>query len=273
MDKLQWFKFAPSDWMMGKIMRCDEITQARYMRLVCLYWNKECNLSYEDAEIEIDEEHLKVLVKKKIVKVMDDSIFIEFLDEQMEGISETSAKRREAVKKRWDKVKENKSKALQSDTLVLQNDTLVLQSDTEESRVEESRGEKKREETNKALPFSFFNSLILLGADKQLASDFIKVRKVKKATNTLTAFNGFKKQLDKSGLNINKVLLECVEKSWGSFKAEWSEQKKEVLNPDNEKIITFKSNLDFSPKKLPESKFLALQEQMKDGGYIYTVIN
>ena len=86
---------------------------------------------------------------------------------------------------------------------------------------------KKEEETNKALPFSFFNSLILLGADKQLASDFIKVRKVKKATNTLTAFNGFKKQLEKSGLNINKVLLECVEKSWGSFKAEWSEQKKE----------------------------------------------
>mgnify|MGYP003677132742 CR=1 FL=1 len=96
-----------------------------------------------------------------------------------------------------------------------------------QSIVEYSKLNKSKEETNKALPFSFFNSLILLGADKQLASDFIKVRKVKKATNTLTAFNGFKKQLEKSGLNINKVLLECVEKSWGSFKAEWSEQKKE----------------------------------------------
>jgi hypothetical protein len=27
MDKLQWFKFTPSDYMMGKIQRCPEITQ------------------------------------------------------------------------------------------------------------------------------------------------------------------------------------------------------------------------------------------------------
>jgi len=134
MDKLQWFKFAPSDWMMGKIMRCDEITQARYMRLVCLYWNKECNLSFEDAEIEIDEEYLDVLIKKKIVKVADDFIYIEFLDEQMEGISETSEKRREAVNKRWAKVKEKDTKDIQVYTSVLQNDT------------EESRGEKIRED-------------------------------------------------------------------------------------------------------------------------------
>lgn len=135
MDKLQWFKFAPSDWMMGKIMRCDEITQARYMRLVCLYWNKECILSYEDAEIEIDKKHLDILIKKKIVKLLDDSISIEFLNEQMEGISETSEKRRAAVKKRWDKVKQNQTKEIQSDTSVLQNDT-------EKSRVEEKREDK-----------------------------------------------------------------------------------------------------------------------------------
>ena len=134
MDKLQWFKFAPGDWMMGKIMRCDEITQARYMRLVCLYWNKECYLSYEDAEIEIDKEHLDILIKKKIVKIDNDFINIEFLDEQMDGIIETSAKRRDAVNKRWKKVKEKQVKVIQTDTSVLQNDT------------EESRGEEKREE-------------------------------------------------------------------------------------------------------------------------------
>ncbi|HIB76373.1 MAG TPA: hypothetical protein EYO58_01890, partial [Flavobacteriales bacterium] len=147
MDKLQWFKFAPSDWMMGKIMRCDEITQARYMRLVCLYWNKECNLSYEDAEIEIDEKHLDILIKKKIVKLIDDFIFIDFLNEQMEGISETSEKRRAAVKKRWDKVKQDKAKALQ-------NDTSVLQNYTEESRVEETR-EDKSESKEKFTPEQF----------------------------------------------------------------------------------------------------------------------
>ena len=56
MSKLTWFKFTPSDYMMGKIQRCPEVTQARFIRLCCLYWNKQCELTYEDAEIEIDKE-------------------------------------------------------------------------------------------------------------------------------------------------------------------------------------------------------------------------
>ena len=159
MDKLQWFKFAPSDWMMGKIMRCDEITQARYMRLVCLYWNKECILSYEDAEIEIDKKHLDILIKKKIVKLLDDSISIEFLNEQMEGISETSEKRRAAVKKRWDKVKQNQTKEIQSDTSVLQNDT-------EKSRVEDKREDKSI--LNKQIKEDLFNSYQLIEAQMKV---------------------------------------------------------------------------------------------------------
>lgn len=88
MDKLQWFKFTPSDWMMGKIQRCPEITQARFMRLCCLYWNKDCVLSIEDAEIEIDKEHFEILVAKKIVSLNDTHFNISFLDEQYLEIQE-----------------------------------------------------------------------------------------------------------------------------------------------------------------------------------------
>ena len=147
MDKLQWFKFTPSDWMMGKIQRCPEITQARFMRLCCLYWNKECLLSFEDAEIEIDKEHLEILISKKIIKSEDDFIKIEFLDEQMDGIIETSEKRRAAVLKRWNKVK-------QKDTSVLQDDTSVLQNDTDKIREDKIREEEIKEDNNKSI-FSF----------------------------------------------------------------------------------------------------------------------
>jgi hypothetical protein len=174
--------------MMGKIMRCDEITQARYLRLVCLYWNKECNLSYEDAEIEIDQNHLEILIKKKIVKVMDDFIFIEFLDEQMEGISETSAKRRAAVKKRWDKVKQNQTK-------VLQSDTSVLQSDTEKSRVEESRVEKsiKQKEFDKF--WELYGKKV--GDKKKCESKFSKLSKTDKDKIFATLPNFLKSIKDK----------------------------------------------------------------------------
>jgi hypothetical protein len=103
LDKLQWFKFSPTDWIMGKIQRCPDDTQGRYMRLVCLYWNKECILSIEDAEIEIDTDHLDILTKKKIIKTENDFIKISFLDEQMESILETSKKNSLSAKKRWSK--------------------------------------------------------------------------------------------------------------------------------------------------------------------------
>jgi chemotaxis protein histidine kinase CheA len=137
MDKLQWFKFSPTDWTMGKIQRCPELTQARYLRLICLYWNKECILSLEDAEIEIDKEHLDILLSKKIIKFENDFIIIDFLNEQLEEVAEKSQKRREAVLQRWAKVKESNTNEIQTDTNVLQNDT-------EESRVDKSRVEKKR---------------------------------------------------------------------------------------------------------------------------------
>ena len=68
----------PTDWMMGRIQRCPEVTQARFMRLCCLYWNKECKMLIEDAEIEIDKEHLDILIAKKIILTNDLYINISF---------------------------------------------------------------------------------------------------------------------------------------------------------------------------------------------------
>jgi hypothetical protein len=136
MDKLQWFKFTPTDWIMGKIQRCPEVTQARFMRLICLYWNKECVLSYEDAEIEIDKEHLDILISKKIIKSIDSFILIEFLNEQLVEISETSQKRRKAVLERWAKVKQNNTSVSKKDTSVLQNDTEKRREEKDKKRVD-----------------------------------------------------------------------------------------------------------------------------------------
>lgn len=149
MDKLQWFKFTPTDWIMGKIQRCPEITQARFMRLICLYWNKECVLSFEDAEIEIDKEHLDILISKKIIKIEDNYLVIEFLNEQLENISETSEKRRKAVLERWAKAKQN-------DTSVSENNTSVLQNDTEKRREEEEIEKKRLEKEKKESDFIIF---------------------------------------------------------------------------------------------------------------------
>lgn len=90
---------------------------------------------------------------------------------------------------------------------------------------------------NKDTPsaFSFYYELLKLGAEKQLVSDWLAVRKKKKLTNTETALKGFLKQVDKSGNSLNDVLTKCIEKSWGGFEADWYKKEKRT----EEKIRMF----------------------------------
>jgi hypothetical protein len=223
MEKLQWFKFAPSDYMMGKIQRCPEITQARFIRLCCLYWNKQCELSYIDAEIEIDKEHLDILTAKKIVKVVSESINIDFLDEQMKEILETAKGKSKAANARWAKYKQQQENAMQNDTDVMHVHTDAMQNDADKNRTDEIRQEEIREEEEKK--FNFRSALVSLGVSNNLVKDWLQVRKTKKAANTETAFNALKKEIQKSGLSADKCLLLAVENSWAGFKAEWVKDK------------------------------------------------
>jgi len=167
MDKLTWFKFTPANWMMGKILKCPDNTQARFMRLCCLYWNKECVLSEEDAEIEIDKEHLDILKAKKVISINDGFLMIDFLNEQLEGISETSEKRKKAVNKRWENQKKKNTSVLKNDTIVSKTDTIVIQNDTDKSKskskireeLEEIRVDDEKEKIPDINNISFSNEL------------------------------------------------------------------------------------------------------------------
>lgn len=90
---------------------------------------------------------------------------------------------------------------------------------------------KEKEERNNKEIFPFKDSLIQLGAKQNLVSEWITVRKKKKASNTETALNGFKREVDASGMDINKVLQMCVERSWGGFKYEWVRESTKQQEP------------------------------------------
>lgn len=69
--------------------------------------------------------------------------------------------------------------------------------------------------------FNFRKELLEFGFEEDLVSDWLKVRKDKKASNTKTALNGFISQVKKSNVDKNEILKICVERSWRSFKASW----------------------------------------------------
>lgn len=172
MDKLTWFKFTPSDWMMGKIQRCPEITQSRFIRLCCLYWNKECNLSVDDSIIEIDKEHFDILISKKIICINEGFLNISFLDEQFLDIEEKSeGKSKSGIignLKRWHPVIYNRfnNKEISLEKAIELSKSIAEQSHTDSNTIAEQsqniadkkREDKKREDNiNWDVLLDFFN--------------------------------------------------------------------------------------------------------------------
>ena len=248
MDKLQWFKFTPSDWIMGKIQRCPETTQARFMRLCCVYWNKDCNMTYEDAEVEIDKEHLDILISKRIVKKNNDFIDVKFLLEQFKEIeidkNDKSQSGQIGNLKRWhrklyDKFINNElslNQAIEQSKLSHPDNAPITpqsQNIAEESRVEKEldkkREDKKREDFKKEI-FNFKKSLIEYGFEEKLIDDWLLVRKNKKASNTETAFKTFINEIESRNCNINEMLQIAVSNSWSSFKHNWVDNLKNSTN-------------------------------------------
>lgn len=103
-DKLQFYKFYPSDWMMGRIQKCSGDCVKAFINFTCLYWNKECQVLIEDAKIEL-EEHYETLVKYKIIVEDSEWIKIKYLEEQNNAISEKTQSKsldgRKGNLKRW----------------------------------------------------------------------------------------------------------------------------------------------------------------------------
>ncbi len=81
--------------------------------------------------------------------------------------------------------------------------------------------------------FNFANALVSQGADQKLISEYMEVRKAKKAVNSETAFKSLISEQQKSGLTLNQVLEHCVVNSWKGFKAEWSKNQSTVHGQQN----------------------------------------
>lgn len=196
MDKLQWFKFSPIDWVMGKIQKCPEATQARFLNLMCLYWNKECKLTLEDAIIEVDKEHIDILISKKVIKVNELYIVIDFLDSQRVKVSNTSEKRKLAANARWSNKQEENANALKNDANALQMNASELQSDAEKKREDKIRKEEKRKEAIKERKLKFASTL----------KDFIDVY----GKEMIKEFYAYWTEENKSGTKFKQEL----EKTW-----------------------------------------------------------
>lgn len=178
-----------------------------------------------------------------------------------------STLKRDLIK--WESQQEQRKNAgLRSAEVRKQNATLVngrLISSTVSVSVNDNVSDNviKKEVNNTASPFSFFNSLIDYGFEKKLISDWIKVRKTKKATNTETSFNSFIKEIEKRNCNINEILEFIIIKNWSGFKWSWydaeiekekNSAKKDPIVAGRQTAATIQQNLDTTGLYVPSQQ-------------------
>lgn len=114
--ELPYFKFFPSEWLMGDIVLLPYSVQGVFTNVKAYYWQKECKVTlamlkqkFSNAIAELNE-----LIKSDILKhdSTSDEVTINFLDEQFSEISELHEKRVKAGRKGGKaKLKQNPSKA------------------------------------------------------------------------------------------------------------------------------------------------------------------
>lgn len=83
--------------------------------------------------------------------------------------------------------------------------------------------------------FDFKAELIKIGVSEQVAADFIAVRRDKKATNTVTAFNAIRREILKANKPADTCIGYAVERGWKGFKSEWMDNAETPLNNAQQK--------------------------------------
>lgn len=95
-----YFKFFPTEWLTGNIAYEDLEIQGLFINVCSIYWQRDGNLSIEDIKRRYKKENLiESLVSGGFIKVENELILIDFLNEQLDAANHISRKNSENGKK------------------------------------------------------------------------------------------------------------------------------------------------------------------------------
>lgn len=84
--ELPYFQFEPAAYLSGDITICSMEAQGVYINLCCLYWQNDCKLGLSKALRRFNQGLINELIEEDIIKVTEDQLVINFLDEQKSAL-------------------------------------------------------------------------------------------------------------------------------------------------------------------------------------------
>ena len=210
MSKDPAFLFYPGDYL--RDTQClSESVQVAYDRIMCEHMRNICishqQLKFFTKRFTDDE----IAELKSVLSESDDGFRIDWVVESIVKRKAYSESRRNNRSKKEKHI--NNICDTYDEHMVIANENAI------EVKISKEVTTVKKEK------FNFEKSLIEYGFEKSLVSDWLKVRKTKKATNTETAFKKFIKQIELCKTDKNEILEICVSKSWSGFEKEYIEKE------------------------------------------------
>ena len=87
---------------------------------------------------------------------------------------------------------------------------------------------------------------LLEGVDEEVAQDFQKLRKAKKAPLTKTAIKAIQSEAQKAGMTLEQALTVCCQRGWVGFKAAWVESDSPNSKPQ---VLSFRERDELAKRK------------------------
>ena len=96
--ELPYFRFTVQEWQNGDIALQSYKVKGIFIDVCSFYWIRNCDLHYEKLfrKFKDSKDGLNLLIDEGIIKIKNQMVFIDFLDEQKESLSALSNLRKEA---------------------------------------------------------------------------------------------------------------------------------------------------------------------------------
>lgn len=140
--ELPYFKFEPSQWDTGNIQMCSQEEKGIFIDLCSIYWQRLGELPYKLALQKVcggNATALDSLCSEGVIKVIDEMICIDFLNEQLLQFENTSAVNSKNAREGWETRRKNATaKRPQSDRNAIREEEIREDKIREKKRKEDS---------------------------------------------------------------------------------------------------------------------------------------